>query len=73
MLRWITNSKGSITNKTSKFKGIGITNNNRFKAIVTVRANGVYKDTKSINIYIGTYDTLNEAKTARINYILNLL
>lgn len=73
MIRWIKNSKGSITNTTTKYKGISVTKYGKYKACVRVKNRGVYKDSKQHVLYIGNFDTLKEAKAKRVEYILSLL
>ena len=73
MLRWIKNSKGGSRNKSTGFKGITLSLYGKYVAHVTYQSLGVYKNSKQHNLYVGTYDTLKEAKEKRVEYILSLL
>ena len=72
MIKWIKNSKSKKAYKNSKrgtgYKGITLTHVNKYEARLDVSI----KD-KWHPIYIGTYKTLEEAKKARIDFILSLL
>ncbi len=68
MLKWIKNSKGGDTNKSTNRKGITI-EDGMFKAVLSMKT----KRGKRKTYFIGKYKTLKEAEKARINYILNLL
>ena len=74
MLKWIKNSKGAINNKSTNYKGITRNENGKYKANISIRLSvGKGKPKELKTIYIGEYDTLKEAKKARIDYILGLL
>lgn len=74
MIKWITNSKGAVNNKSTNYKGITKKENGKYKANICIRLSvGKGKPKESKTIYIGEYDTLKEAKKARIEYILGLL
>lgn len=72
MLKWIKNSKSKKTYKNSKrgtgYKGITITHVGKYESRLDIFIKDKWKA-----IYIGTYDTLYEAKKARVDYILSLL
>lgn len=73
MIKWIKNSKGAVTNESTKYKGISVTKDGNYKAFVRVRNKGVYKPSKAHIIYVGTYKSIKEAKSKRVEYILSLL
>ena len=74
MLKWIENSKGAVNNKSSKYKGIKLTEKGSYVASVNLRlSEGIGKPKKAKYIYIGTYSSVKEAKNKRIEFILNLL
>ena len=71
MLKWIKNSKSSKTNKTSKYRGVRI-NHGKYKAeIVLTKQNREGKSTQSI-YSIGVFETEEEAKDARVEFILEM-
>jgi hypothetical protein len=72
MLKWIKNSKGESRNKSTGFKGIKLSPAGKYVSLVVVKNKGVYKDSKQYNLYVGTYNTLKEAKEKRVEYILSL-
>lgn len=53
-------------------KGISRRKNGKFEAYVTVRQSG-QRSKASFKAHIGTYSTELEAKSARIEYIKNLI
>ena len=74
MLKWIKNSKGAVNNNSTKYKGITVDANGMYKAVLCIRlSKGKGKPKELKNIYIGTYESVKEAKANRIEYILNLL
>jgi hypothetical protein len=73
MLRWIKNSKSTYGVFTA-IKGIKLNKAGRYVACLNIRiAEGINNPKKMKNIYIGSYDTLKEAKQKRVEYILSLL
>lgn len=66
MLKFIRNSKS--TNKSTGYKGIRKTPSDKYTAALNI-----WLDGKTRNIHIGTYDTLKEAKQARVKFILSLI
>ena len=74
MLKWIVNSKGAVNNDVSGYKGITSGSNDKYKAQIGIRLSvGKGKPKELKTIHIGQYDTIKEAKKARIDYILGLL
>ena len=74
MLKWIKNSKGAKNNESTGYKGITFGNNSKYKANIAIRLSAGKGKPKELKvIYLGEYDTIKEAKTARIEYILGLL
>lgn len=69
MLKWIKNSKGASTNKSSDYKGIYVTRYGKYRTKVVVR-NG---ENPPYTVNLGNFNTLKEAKKARVDYILSLL
>ena len=73
MIKWIKNSKASKTNKSSKYKGIRTTNNiKKYEASISISKFTVGKR-EQIRIIIGNYSTEEEARKARVKYILEIL
>lgn len=73
MLKWIKNSKSNIKTKTG-YKGIVKNATGKYVAEINIRlSSGKNKPKKVGYINIGTFDTLKEAKKARVEYIINLL
>lgn len=72
MLKWIKNSKSKRvsgkSNKSTGYKGITVNISGKYEAKVHVKI----KDNWGI-LYVGIYNTLEEAKKARVNYIISLL
>ena len=70
MLKWIKNSKGSSSNK---YKGVFLTKDG-YRSEVIINIPKTRQNPKgSERVYLGYYKCIDEAKKARIDYILNLL
>lgn len=73
MLKWVTNSRSSYPTK-SGYKGIRINPNGGYVATVGFRLSTGHNTPKEPKVItIGTYDTLKEAVSARVNYILRMI
>jgi len=73
MLKWIKNSKGSRANKTTNYRGIRFTVDNRYVAtLVLTKYNREGKRKQEIYT-IGSFGTEKEAVKARVDYILEML
>ncbi len=72
MLKWIKNTKGIITNKSTKYKGITF-QKGKYVARVTITLQDRKLNKRQAHVLVGRYETLSEAKKERINYILGLM
>ena len=68
MIKIIKNSKTQSVNSKSKYKGIRVTKELNYQAVLVIS-----HKSKRVDICIGTYKTEKEAVKARIYYILKQL
>jgi hypothetical protein len=73
MLKWIKNSKGSVTNKSSKFKGVFLKSPGNYESCVFLSKYDKKNNRTQSKYVVGYFKTEKEAVKARINYILELL
>ncbi len=72
MIKWIENSKGAKTNKSSKYRGITVIKG-KYQASILVSKYDIKGNRKQIRHVVGQYDTEKEAVKERVDFILNLL
>ena len=72
MLKWIRNSKSSKTNKTSKYRGITLNYGKYSASVLLIKHDKTGKRVVNKHV-IGYFNNEEEAKDARVEFILEML
>ena len=72
MIKWVKNSKGAKTNKTSNYRGVRLLGL-KYQANIILTQYNIKGKRKQTTYVIGSFETEKEAMKARVDYILNLL
>ncbi|QQV90442.1 hypothetical protein Harreka1_35 [Olleya phage Harreka_1] len=72
MIKWIKNTKGAVTNKTSGYKGIVRNKQGKYEASLCLSNRDKKGNRRQHRFVIGSYVEEKDAVKARVDYILDI-